>query len=339
MSVGGSGAVGRGVRAGGGANLGRVERATESALRRMPELVRADARAWFYALEGEDKSPNTTLGYLTALLKFAQFLEPKDDDPPGRVVTSLGEVTHRHVQEFLSSVRKGTNSTAVTWYIALGVFFKWAVRDGVVSADPMVKVSRPASRKPVTEIPAVTDVRAMLAVCVGGRNEFTPARDRAIIRLFADVGLRRAELGGLTLEDVDLDERTVHVVGKGRKDRVAVISPKTRKALFDYLRVRAEHPHADSPMLWLGAQGRPAINADALWQIITRRAAQAGVRAHPHMFRHLTADGLLEDGVPEGAVMVMLGWSDRRMLDRYGAHNAEKRAKDMQRQRRHGDRF
>jgi integrase/recombinase XerC len=312
---------------------GRVQTGITSALARMPAVLRDDVKAWSWSLESEDKSPNTILGYLTALLKFAESLPAE--------VTTPAEITHRHVQAFLASLRKAdsTNSTAVTRYIALGVFFKWAVRDRVIEVNPMDRVDRPASRKPSTDIPDLGEIKALLATCNGGRTDFTTLRDRAIIRCMADCGFRRDEIGSLRVADVDLDTREVRVIGKGRKTRTNIISPRTRKALHDYLRVRAEHVYASSPMLWLGARGHPPIDSEAIWQIIDRRAKRAGVRIHPHMFRHYAADAYLAAGYPEGAVMQMMGWTDRRMLDRYGAANAERRALEAQREAALGDRL
>jgi integrase/recombinase XerC len=307
-----------------------TDRAITSALRRMPEWLAEDAKAWLYALQSEDKSPLTTLGYVTALLRFSGSLPAE--------VASVQEITHRHVQTFLASLRKGTNSTAVTRYISLGVFFRWAVSDGIVTVNPMDRVDRPASRRPATPIPELDDIRRMLATCNGGRRDFVSLRDTAIICLFADCGMRRAEIGSLRLTDVDLDNREIRVVGKGRKPRTNIISQHTRKALNDYLRARSRHWHAASPMLWLGAQQGPPITSNTIWQIITRRAKQAGVRVHPHSFRHYVADALLQDG-REGDVMRTMGWSDRRMLDRYGAAGADRRALDAQRSAALGDRL
>jgi len=177
-----------------------------------------------------------------------------------------------------------------------------------------------------------------LDTCNGGRTDFVSLRDRAIIRLFADCGMRRAEIGSLRLADVDLPTCEVRVTGKGRKSRTNIISGHTRRALNDYIRVRRDHWHAASPMLWLGAQQGGPIGSNAIWQIITRRAKQAGVHVHPHMFRHYVADALLAEG-REGDVMRTMGWSDRRMLDRYGAVGAERRALEAQRQAALGDRL
>src|SRR6266568_6247163 len=111
------------------------------------------------------------------MLKFAESLPAE--------VTSPAQITHRHSQAFLASLRRdaeGTNSTAVTRYIALGVFFKWAVRDGVIEVNPMDRVDRPASRNTRTEIPELEEIKALVGTCNGGRTDFLAVRDRAIIR-------------------------------------------------------------------------------------------------------------------------------------------------------------
>lgn len=64
-----------------------------------------------------------------------------------------------------------------------------------------------------------------------------------------------------------------------------------------------------------------------IYQMVERRCAEAGIpRMHPHQFRHWATDKMLEGGVPEGAVVVLNGWSSRAMLDRYGAAHRERRA-------------
>jgi site-specific recombinase XerD len=318
----------------------RVGTAVESALARMPKYLSGPARPWTWDLQSQDRSPNTVLSYATALVRFGAWLQENATD-----VHSIEAVTDRHVKGFLASLQKdgGTNSTAVTRYVALQVFFRYLADEQGLPADPTARVRRPASRKPATVVPAEADVTALLATCNGGRTDFVSLRDRAILRLMADCGLRREEVATLRVADLDLTAplaARVHVVGKGRKERDNYVSSKTRKALYDYTRARESHPYASAEMLWLGAQGRGPINAEAVWRMVGRRARLAGVRnIHPHSFRHLAADGLLAKGVPEGAVMSIMGWSDRRMLDRYGAGNADKRALEAQRRAAHGDRF
>src|SRR3712207_525186 len=114
--------------------------------------------------------------------------------------------------------------------------------------------------------------------------------------------MRRAELVGLTVNDVDLDLDVAIVLGKGRRERACPFGKKTAMAIDRYLRVRGRHPYAQSPNLWLGRKG--PINVSGLWSIFRRRGAQAGIpELHTHQFRHTFAHAWLSAGGNEGDLM------------------------------------
>ena len=87
--------------------------------------------------------------------------------------------------------------------------------------------------------------------------------------------------------DVDLNEGQLRVMGKGGRGRVLPIGRKAIRGLDRYLRARAKHPHADLPWLWLARKGR--LTTWGVTQAIERRGQQAGMRIHPHLFRHTFA--------------------------------------------------
>lgn len=88
-------------------------------------------------------------------------------------------------------------------------------------------------------------------------------RDTAIIRLLIDTGIRRAELLGMTVEDVDLDQDVVYALGKGRRERACPFGRRTAMALDRYLRQRAKLDHArQADALWLSTYG--VLNASGL---------------------------------------------------------------------------
>ncbi|MBB3085505.1 tyrosine-type recombinase/integrase [Geodermatophilus sabuli] len=98
-----------------------------------------------------------------------------------------------------------------------------------------------------------------------------------VLRLLLDTGVRVSELCGLALTDVDLDRELAYVTGKGSRPGVVPFGAKTAQAVDRYLRVRALHPHARSPLLLLGQRG--PMTPD----VLHTRAAQAGVTdVHPH---------------------------------------------------------
>lgn len=143
-------------------------------------------------------------------------------------------------------------------------------------------------------------VRALLQTTRGRR--FLEVRDAAILRVMIDTGIRRAELIGLEVEDVDLDMDVAIVLGKGRRERSLPFGKKTAMALDRYLRARSRHPHADRPERWLAQKG--ALTNPGLAKVLQRRAKQAGIAAvHPHQLRHTFAHEWLSEGGNEGELV------------------------------------
>ena len=97
------------------------------------------------------------------------------------------------------------------------------------------------------------DLRKLLKACEG--QAFDERRDMAVIRILLDTGLRRAEMVGLALDDVDLDGQTLRVTGKGGRPRTVPYGRKAARDMDRYLRVRQLTPDAASPKLWLGQRG------------------------------------------------------------------------------------
>jgi len=170
-------------------------------------------------------------------------------------------------------------------------------------------------------------------------KEFDERRDNAIIRLFLDTGMRRFELAGLRLSDIDLDvDHVAFVVGKGRRHRACPFGRKTTLALDRYLRMRSRHSHSYLEALWLGRQG--ALSTDSIERMVRRRGKQAGIeRLHPHMFRHSFAHYFRALGGSDSDLARLGGWHGTAMLQRYGSAQADRRAREAHRTYSPGDRL
>jgi site-specific recombinase XerD len=269
-------------------------------------------------LRGQRKSRKTILAYSGAIRKLADVIGDKP----------VAQVLKQDLDGFIARIASGGvySSSSLNNYVrSLRPFFGWLLAEGEIDADPMLRIRTPKPDDKVVPVPSDDDLAAILSAIGERRTDFVARRDRAIVRLFMATGIRRGELAGMRVDDVDLERGVIRVFGKGRRERIVGISgDKAVSALDRYLRVRQVHAFAHSEYLWLGEKG--ALTSEGVYQMLRRRARQAGVKLHPHQFRHWYAHQFLAAGGQEGNLQVSAGWASRQMLGRYGASAGSARA-------------
>lgn len=290
------------------------------------------------SLSARNRSPQTVKSYLESMRMLTEYLT--ENELAG--AEDLSEVTPPDILAFLSfQIQKNSAATAAVRFRSLRVFYAWLVDEGLVNSSPMAGMKCP--KVPEKTVPVIGDValKKLLAVCEGSKD-FLDLRDAALIRFMCEAGgARRSEVANMSVDDVAFDAEEISVIGKGSKPRAIPYGPKTAKAITMYLRARNKHPMVRRfpDTLWLAQKG--PLTDNGISQMLERRCKAAGIpKIHPHALRHTAAHNWLKvTGGDEVSAMRLFGWSSRQMVARYGASQADERAKTQAHRWNIGDRL
>lgn len=222
---------------------------------------------------------------------------------------------------------------------ALRLLARHLVRERVRDDDFTALLVGPKPARPLPQ--TLTEAEMARLVAAPTASDPRSLRDRALLELFYSSGLRVSELAALTLQQIDLEQGFLRVLGKGAKERVVPIGGKARDALSVYLSSGRPHlvrPHTRSH-LFLNHHGR-GISRVALWMIVKRHAQRAGIAKNvkPHALRHSFATHLLTGGADLRAIQEMLGHASisttqiytsvepQRLLDHHSKFHPRNRA-------------
>jgi len=259
--------------------------------------------SFLIALEASRRSPFTVHWYEDHLLLFAEWL--------GKV--NLEIIDANTVRSFLQHlIDKGlADATVHGYYRAMRAWLNWCREEELIPESPMRRVKAPKVKKTVVPSYSEDDLHTLFAAC--DRDRRWGRRDRAIIALLLDTGIRASELCGLRLEDVE--QRRVKVTGKGNKERYLPLSAEVGRSIRHY--IERERPDGDDH-LFLAVNGTP-LGYQGLNQMIHRRTERVGIKVSGvHRFRHTFALNWAKAGGPLQALQTLLGHETPTMSMRYG---------------------
>jgi len=271
-------------------------------------LLQNQLTNYLLACRVEEKSPLTIQSYAMRIGHFIKFIQGE------KLADDVRELTNNHIRLFLSSLQgRCQPSTINGYYRVLRAFFNWLVAEDVLKRSPLNNIKPPRIPKSKPQPFSKQDIENLLILCSG--DKFLDVRNRAIILLFLDTGLRLSELANIQLKDVDFDRETIRVMGKGAKERVVRMGKTVQKALLRYLLTRDDHYDC----LWVTEERRPLQRNGVQIAIkrLCKRAEITDATPGPHTFRHTAAISYLRNGGGEFTLQNMLGHSTLQMTRRY----------------------
>jgi integrase/recombinase XerC len=258
-------------------------------------------------LELEKKySPHTVIAYRKDLEGFRDFNSEHFGDE------HIRNVNYAQIRNWIIAlVESGVSNRTINRKISsLNSYYKFLLKVGTVEVNPLAKhkalkiskkVQIPFSENEVTEV--LEDLNF--------DDSFEGLRDKLIIELFYSTGIRRIELVNLQMKDIDLQARSLKVMGKRNKERILPLLPSVTNSISDYLLKRQElQGIQDETHLFLTKKGLK-IYETLVYRVINEYFGKAStkVKKSPHILRHSFATHLLSQGADLNAVKELLGHS------------------------------
>jgi len=270
---------------------------------------------------------NTIMAYGRDLAKFLAFLSKQK--------RALADIRRDDIVDFLASLyRQKLDSRSVARHlVTVRNFFRFAVAEGAVPADPTLTLESPKIRRSLPGYLRLEEVDRLLEQ-PDLRTPFG-VRDKAMLEVLYSTGLRVSELIGLRVGDLEMKMGCLRCIGKGDKERLVPVGRKAIEAVQNYLSearpflLRKRGPGPTTPYLFINRLGGK-LSRVGVWKILSDYGRRAGLRGRltPHKLRHSFATHLLERGADLRSVQLMLGHADISTTQIY-THVVEERLKHI----------
>ncbi len=256
--------------------------------------------------------------YIRDLKEFLKYISDKKIE---NNIIKEEKVLPSIVREYLASLFKDRERSTVSRKIAsLRTFFKFLEREGAVEKNPTEGLSFPKVPKSLPRF--LNQDEAKVFVESPEERSVLTVRDRAMLELLYSSGLRVAELTGLKIQDIDMENELLRVRGKGGKERIVPFGEKAKEALDKYLNRRKEllvgGRLIDPDALFLNYKGEK-LTTRSVERIVKKYRAKSGLSKEisPHVLRHSFATHLLEGGADLRVIQELLGHSSLSTTQKY----------------------
>jgi integrase/recombinase XerD len=256
-------------------------------------------------------SPNTLNWYRQHLGYFTKWLTQED--------ISMLDLTPLQFNGFIASQRsRYSPATTTQSFGAVRAFYRWMVEMELCPTDPTRKLKRPKVPDTLPRVVAREYITHLIdSICP---VNWVDHRDRCILELMFCTGLRVSEVRKLMLTDVSIDRRSLHIHGKGAKDRLVFYPEDLKASLWRWMHVHRPPTTLDAVFLssYPNLKVRSSLAQNSIYNMLVHRVSVAAMEwRSPHAFRHGHAVDMLIHGLSTKEVQYLLGHAEVRTTEKY----------------------
>ncbi len=268
-------------------------------------------------------SPHTVTAYSNDLSQFYDFLKSTYE------LSDIKEVNHTFIRSWLvKMMEQNISPRSINRKITtLKTYYKFLLREGTVSINPMLKIVAPKSSKRLPEYVEQEKLNRLLDF-TEFKEGFEGIRDKMIIELFYATGIRLSELIGLTHFSFDFYNNAIKVIGKRNKERIIPLSFPTKELLQQYLvELKKNFPKAD--FFFVTNKG-DKLYPKFVYDLVKKNlgSVTTAKKKSPHVLRHSFATNMLNNGAELNAIKEILGHANLSATQVY-THNTIKKLKNI----------
>ena len=253
----------------------------------------------------------TVSAYESDLNKYVAWLQTHG-------ITKPDDIAKQDVEDYIAALdADGESARSKARRLAsIHEFHRFALAQHAVSADVAASVKAPKGASVLPDALSIDEVSRLLdAAAVGGSTDPVVLRDKALLEFMYATGCRVSEAVGTNLDDIDLEEKVVRLMGKGSKQRLVPLGSYARNSVVAYLNAgrgelerRSTAKVPERRALFLNKRGK-RISRQSVWEIVKTAGERAGITKplHPHTLRHSFATHLIQGGADVRTVQELLG--------------------------------
>ncbi len=269
-------------------------------------------------------SKHTLVAYSNDVVQFFKYLETTYE------IKTIDEINHTIVRSWIVSLmEKDITPRSVNRKITtLKTLYKYLIRQGIVTDNPMLKILSPKTSKRLPVFVEKDKMDMLLDVVDFGEDE-DGVRNKLIIELFYATGMRLSELINLKQADINMFELQMKVLGKRNKERIIPFNREIKNTIEIYISTKKEQPNV---FLFEGKKGKK-LNPETVYAVVKSYLSQVTTidKRSPHVLRHTFATHMLNNGADLNAIKELLGHVNLQATQIY-THNTVEKLKNIHKQ-------